>query len=390
FDAGITNIEGLEGVICAESTDAVFTITNFGTEPLTSLDVVYSLNGGGAVTQGWTGNLAPGASTVVSINLSPLTSGINTIEGSTANPNGMADEIPTNDSYSREFNAQQDGVSIFLNLTLDFFATETSWILTDGTSNILYQSEPYGFNQANETITEEWCLEEGACYTFTIFDTYGDGLDSPFGPDGTYSIVDASGNVLASINNINFGFEESNDFCASAPCLLTATFSVTDESAPNVGDGAILVTASNGSAPYTYSIDGGATSQSDPLFDGLNSGDYTVLITDANGCTFEEQISVLNLMVGTDEVLARHDITVNPNPSQNGAFWVTVKGVQNGGLPLKVQVLDALGRPVLYDQIAGVDDYHKGLVSLSNYAAGVYYIRFQDENIHQLIKIIRL
>ncbi|MEZ4956992.1 MAG: hypothetical protein R2825_25770 [Saprospiraceae bacterium] len=35
------------------------------------------------------------------LNLSGLTDGINTLSVSTANPNNMADQVPTNDDYSR-------------------------------------------------------------------------------------------------------------------------------------------------------------------------------------------------------------------------------------------------------------------------------------------------
>jgi gliding motility-associated-like protein len=39
-----------------------------------------------------------------------------------------------------------------------------------------------------------------------------------------------------------------------------------------------------GSPPYTYSIDGGATFFSNPLFPGLESGDYSIIVQDALGC----------------------------------------------------------------------------------------------------------
>src|SRR5690554_7625828 len=39
------------------------------------------------------------------------------------------------------------------------------------------------------------------------------------------------------------------------------------------------------SAPYTYSIDNGNTTQTTPVFDNLSEGSYTIIVTDANGCT---------------------------------------------------------------------------------------------------------
>ena len=50
----------------------------------------------------------------------------------------------------------------------------------------------------------------------------------------------------------------------------------------NAESGTISVRHFGGQAPYQYSI--GGSSQNDPVFVGLEPGDYTVTITDANGC----------------------------------------------------------------------------------------------------------
>jgi hypothetical protein len=50
-------------------------------------------------------------------------------------------------------------------------------------------------------------------------------------------------------------------------------------------DGSIEVSASNGAAPYAYSIDGGITLQANGLFQNLASGMYTITVTDINGCS---------------------------------------------------------------------------------------------------------
>ena len=50
--------------------------------------------------------------------------------------------------------------------------------------------------------------------------------------------------------------------------------------------GSLNAQSSGGISPYTYSIDNGITIQASGLFENLSAGDYTILITDANGCTF--------------------------------------------------------------------------------------------------------
>ncbi len=67
--------------------------------------------------------------------------------------------------------------------------------------------------------------------------------------------------------------------------IVTVTYSSsnTDPTCGN-NDGEIDLTASGGNASYTYSIDGGATTQSNGTFSGLGAGTYNILITDNNGC----------------------------------------------------------------------------------------------------------
>ena len=388
FDAGITNIEALDGVLCDSTATAILILTNFGTDTLTSATLEYQLNGGATQAINWTGSLPNGESTTIDIFLDPLITGNNSLSTNTLNPNGMTDETPTNDSYSRDFQVLLDGVSAILELNTDDYPEETSWQLQDENGTIIFSGGTYN-GQVQQTITETWCLVKEACYTFVIFDAYGDGLQSPFGPNGSYTIKDADGNVLTSTLQVNFGFQENNEFCMTLPCTLAADFDLTAASNSNSNDGAILVTVTSGVSPFTFSIDGGMTTQSEQLFSGLGGGAYTVLVTDANNCEFEQEV-IVETIVATNEIEPEFTITIYPNPSKNGAFWVNVEGLQEVYSHLDLQVVDALGRPVVYETLTAINNYHEGLVSLYNYPAGVYYIRFRNEKINELVKIVRL
>ena len=63
---------------------------------------------------------------------------------------------------------------------------------------------------------------------------------------------------------------------------------------PNCGapDGTIDITASGGTAPLQYSIDGGTNFQATGAFTGLSSGTFDILVEDAAGCQSVDQITL--------------------------------------------------------------------------------------------------
>ena len=74
----------------------------------------------------------------------------------------------------------------------------------------------------------------------------------------------------------------------TAPAALNLSLALTHVTCPGDADGAIDLTVSGGTAPYTYdwSNDGLEAPDNDPQdLTGLTAGTYTVVVTAANGCT---------------------------------------------------------------------------------------------------------
>ncbi len=66
---------------------------------------------------------------------------------------------------------------------------------------------------------------------------------------------------------------------------LTASVSVTGATCLNICDNIITITPTGGQVPYLYSLNNGASTSSN-VFANLCAGNYTIDVTDANGCTF--------------------------------------------------------------------------------------------------------
>ncbi len=100
-DAGVTAVSPSNP--CAGSNTLGVTVSNFGGSPITSVDLVYSVNGGGSTTQSFSSlNIAPGSSTVLSLSGVVFTNSLSnqSITISTSNPNGVPDVINGNDTFT--------------------------------------------------------------------------------------------------------------------------------------------------------------------------------------------------------------------------------------------------------------------------------------------------
>ena len=200
----------------------VVTLKNYGLNTLTSVTITYDVDGGSALIYNWTGSLASGASTNVTLGgMSVSTDGIHTLNVSTSLPNGTSDGNTGNDQATVTFNAFSNAQEILVNITTDCYGSEVSWdITTQGSTTSLWGTSAgdYGDVSGGELISTSVCLSNG-CYTFTINDSYGDGMyGSQYNGcsvDGDYNVTAYYGTqyVVMTAANADFGSTTSHDFC---------------------------------------------------------------------------------------------------------------------------------------------------------------------------------
>jgi len=209
-DATLVEITGIDATTCNLSPImASVNVLNSGSVPITSIALNLILNGNNLGDVTWTGSID--VYEIASIELGNIFPALaqNNIEVSVLSVNGGSDAVSSGNIRSKNFYGFSASQTVALQITFDNYPLETSWIL----ETIEDETLVTGFgNFSVETFNETYCLGEG-CYRFTILDSENDGICCSYG-NGSYSLTDASGTVVASGGNFNA--EESTEFCITS------------------------------------------------------------------------------------------------------------------------------------------------------------------------------
>jgi len=132
----------------------------------------------------------------------------------------------------------------------------------------------------------------------------------------------------------------------------------------------------------------GATNQS---YTVLQSGLYTVIVGDLNGC--ENSFSIKVFLSGIEEVTDDADISIYPNPS-SGNFMVEVLNACPAfcggfaGDEISFSISNALGQEIFSSSEKIYTSGWKKEIDLHNAARGVYFIEIKNQNVFLKKKII--
>lgn len=128
---------------------------------------------------------------------------------------------------------------------------------------------------------------------------------------GTYTVVVTDAN----------GCSNSTSVTITQPAVLSLGISKTDVSCTDGNDGAIDVSVSGGTSPYTFSWSNGAGSEDMSM---LSAGVYNLIVTDANGCSESSSITITE--PGSD-IVGTYTVTdVSCNGGNDGSIELTVSG----------------------------------------------------------------
>ncbi len=169
----------------------------------------------------------------------------------------------------------------------------------------------------------------------------------------------AAGNYTVTVQDANGCTASITTNVTDAPSAIIVSINTTPVSCNGQSDGTIDIVANSGTAPLNYSIDNGLTFQAGTYFSGLAAGSYSIVVSDANGCT----------TIGSINVVEPTTLTLNLNATNTTCSQTngSVSAVANGGTPAYQFSIDAGGT-------------FQSSASFSSLATGVYSIVVQDAN----------
>lgn len=196
---GLTNVAVLD---CSNEVKINASVTNVGTEAVTSLTFEYSVANGTPMTYDWTGNIASLSSET--IELPTLTISTNTnqiVKVKIVSANGQAFESDQMSLTIKKVVVAGESPMV-LKIKTDGYASETSFKLYGPNNNVIMQNSSFT-NQTEHTFDLNFPSE--GCYRLEVLDSYGDGMAyngvvgyvKLFAADGTTQLFNASGSSFS-------------------------------------------------------------------------------------------------------------------------------------------------------------------------------------------------
>jgi hypothetical protein len=269
------------------------------------------------------------------------------------------------------------------------------------TASIIGGTGPYIYLWNNGSITQTISNLPVGCYTVTITDANGCVVSqtaciteapifsaiativNPILCNGDTALVMVAGtggtlpytgagsfNVTSGVHPFtvvdNTGCTSSIMLIVTEPTAISLSANSTDEILGN--DGTASVTASGGTAPYSYLWT--PSGQTGANATGLAAGTYNLNVTDANGCTESTQVQV-GSQVGLNENGISNKISLYPNPATEQLYISRL--MDNDPTEIKIYSIDG--------QLVSKLDFTSGKViclSVDKWSTGVYHVHVKS------------
>jgi large repetitive protein len=158
----------------------------------------------------------------------------------------------------------------------------------------------------------------------------------------------------------------------SEPAALNVVGASSDATCANCADGSANISVTGGTGPYGYVWSSQHTSN---IVTGLLPGNYTVIVTDANGCSETVVIEVGYTISVNEYIAGLKSVNIYPNPANAVInYSATMEGKE-----LIVQLVDVQGRIIATTTHTSFDGVVTSFVNTSVLNPGIYQLRFISE-----------
>lgn len=160
--------------------------------------------------------------------------------------------------------------------------------------------------------------------------------------EGTYNVTFSAAGYPPQTHSVTLSNYETYtlDIEMSLGYTLSLSLTSSNESSPGAADGSATANPSGGVIPCTYLWDNNTGGQTTQTASNLNTGDYSVTVTDANGCTITDIVHV-GLSTKIEETSVSGKYMIYPNPATNMIIIET-----SDIIPDKVEIINVLGKTI--------------------------------------------
>jgi hypothetical protein len=195
------------------------------------------------------------------------------------------------------------------------------------------------------------------------------------GQTGSSLMASSAGAYIVTITDANDCQAFASGFLQVLPPILVALDSIHPASSPTATDGSIFVNATGGAQPLEYLWSNGATTQ-----DLLNvpAGNYSVTVTDAEGCEQVFQFTVDFLNATSQGHGLDWGANIFPNPTSGNGAAATLSIVSPTAQTVDFQLFDVTGKLLDKKRLEVTADGWKETIQAPD-VAGMYLILLSNE-----------
>ncbi|MEN9998691.1 MAG: hypothetical protein RI922_1681 [Bacteroidota bacterium] len=362
FATDVYSSAGPVSLQCATSFAPSFTLKNNGQTTLTSCSIAYEYdNNGSVMNMPWTGSLAAGATTTVSLPVGTFAAGAHTLQVTTTLPNGGADNNNTNNVQDYTFTVTT--------------ATGVAMPYTNNFSNATFPYTNWIVNNADNGITWARATTNGGALKYDCYNYSSAGQSDDF----IIEPIDLTGGNNASLSfnvahaRYSASYTESLEVFVSTDCGATWTSEWSKS-------GATLATAANTTSAFTPTA---AQWRAECVDLSAYAGNSKVFVkfTGTNGYgnnIYVDDISIANVVcsLGLGEEAAE-SFKVFPNPASD-VVNVTFEAENSDYI---IAIVDLQGRVMTSQELTSLNGSQSIALPVSNLAKGSYIVTISTNGV---------